>query len=104
VQGSRGRELDLLQKIWNFAKENLKTQEIKNNLLLATDFKGNTAWHLAAEGGKPDVLKKIRDWANNSLTTEEIKIMLLATETEIPPGKGSILGQTRRFAKYTALG
>jgi hypothetical protein len=35
--------------MWDFAKDNLKTEEIKNNFLLTTNCEGNTAWHLTAE-------------------------------------------------------
>jgi len=34
---------DVLQKILDFAKENLTAEEIKNMLFLATDSDGNTA-------------------------------------------------------------
>jgi hypothetical protein len=37
-----------MQKLWEWAKENLTTEEIKNNLLLATDSDGKTAWDVAA--------------------------------------------------------
>jgi hypothetical protein len=40
----------VLQNIWDFAKDNLTTEEIKNKLLLATDSDGNTARQRAAKG------------------------------------------------------
>jgi hypothetical protein len=86
-------ELDVLEKIWEFANENLTTEEMKNKLLLATDFDGNTAWHMADCWGKLDVLQKIWDLAKGVLTTEEIKISYLPhTMTEIPPGTGQQSG------------
>ena len=45
-------------------------------MLLGTDNKGRTAWHLAAERDNVldvVVLKKIWKWAEVKLTTEEIK-------------------------------
>jgi hypothetical protein len=68
-----GGKQDILQKISDLAKDNFTTEDIKNNLFLATDSKGNYAWHRAAEGGKLDVLQKIRNLAKDSLTTEDIK-------------------------------
>ena len=42
----------MLQKIWEWAKRNLTTHEINNKLLLATDHKAMTVWHVAARWGK----------------------------------------------------
>jgi L-fucose isomerase-like protein len=50
---------DLIRKLWDWAKENLPTEEIKYNLLLATESKGNTAWHVAALCGKLDVMQNL---------------------------------------------
>jgi endo-1,4-beta-D-glucanase Y len=62
-----------MQKIWDWAKENLTREEMRNEMLLRTDNKGRTAWHLAAYIGKQDVMQKIWDWAKEKLTTEEIR-------------------------------
>jgi len=43
------RKLEILQKIWEWAKEKLTTEEINNKLLLGTDNEGGIDWHLAAE-------------------------------------------------------
>ena len=40
---------EILQKLWEWAKENLTPEEINNELLLCTDKEGTTAWHIAAE-------------------------------------------------------
>jgi hypothetical protein len=37
--------LENLQNIWEWANENLTTEEITNKLLLGTDNVGRTAWH-----------------------------------------------------------
>jgi endo-1,4-beta-D-glucanase Y len=76
-------KLDILQKIWEWAKEILTKEEINNKLLLATDNKGRTAWHVAASWGKLGVLLKIWEWAKENLTTEEINNkLLLATDSK----------------------
>jgi len=41
----------VLLNIWEFAEEKLTVEEINNKLLLGTDNRGKTAWHLAAEEG-----------------------------------------------------
>jgi endo-1,4-beta-D-glucanase Y len=72
-----------LRKIWDLAEDNLTREEIKNNLLLATNREGYTAWHVAARSGTLDELQKIWDLAKDNLTTEEIKSkLLLATNSE----------------------
>jgi hypothetical protein len=46
-----------LQKVWDLAKNNLTTEEIKNKLLLFNNFEGNNAYHLAAHCGKEFLLQ-----------------------------------------------
>jgi endo-1,4-beta-D-glucanase Y len=73
--------LDVLQKIWEWAKRNLTKEETKNKLLLAADKRGNTVWHVAAERGNLAVIEKLWEWAEENLTKEEIKNkLLLATD------------------------
>jgi len=45
---------------------------MKSKLLLATDHKGRTVFHVAVEGNKPQILQEITKWAKEKLTTEEI--------------------------------
>jgi hypothetical protein len=68
-------ELDLMQKLWEWAKENLTKEEIKNNLLLHTDSDGKTAWHVVARYGEVGVMEKIWESAKYDLTIEEIKLV-----------------------------
>jgi len=42
---------EILQKLCEWAKENLTPEEINNELLLGIDKEGMTAWHSAAERG-----------------------------------------------------
>ena len=44
--------IHILEKLWEWAKENITTEEINNKLLLATDGQGSSVWHLAAKRGK----------------------------------------------------
>ena len=45
---------EILQKVWEWAKENL-TVEINNILLLGTDHDGKTAWHIAADRDNSEI-------------------------------------------------
>ena len=55
--------LELLTKIWELVEENLTTEELKNDFLIATIINGYTAWHLSVFSGKIKVLQKIWEWA-----------------------------------------
>ena len=54
-----GGHIELLQKLWDWAKENLTVEKINNKLLLGTDNKGWTAWQWAAEGGHFETLQML---------------------------------------------
>jgi len=58
---------EILQKVWEWAKENL-TEEINNKFLLGTDKDGRTAWHIAAERGNSEILQNVWEWAKENLT------------------------------------
>ena len=63
------------------AKEKLSANEVKNNLSLATDCNGMTAWHAAAERGNLEILQEIWNLAKDKLPADEVKNkLLLATE------------------------
>jgi ankyrin repeat protein len=55
--------LDVLHKLWKWAKENLTKENFKNKMLLVTDNEGWTAWHRATYVGILDVLQKLWNWA-----------------------------------------
>ena len=48
---------EILEKVWEWAKEKLTTEELNNKLILDTDTDGMTAWHLAAERGISEILQ-----------------------------------------------
>ena len=54
-------EIEVLQNLWEWAKEIL-TQEELNNMFLAEELLGRTAWHMAAEKGQIEVLYILSDW------------------------------------------
>jgi ankyrin repeat protein len=71
---ARWGKLDLLQKIWDLAKDILTTEEIKYNLLLSKDSYGNTAWCAAVINGNLNVFMELQVLAEGIVTTEEIEI------------------------------
>jgi len=60
--------LDVFQKLWNLAEENLSTEDINSELLLATDNEGRTPWHMAAEEGKLVSFLKVWFWTMEKLS------------------------------------
>jgi len=69
--------LELLQVLWELAKEKLTREDLSNKLLLAKDVRGRTAWHVAAEWSNLEVLQKLWDCAKEVLTAEVISDELL---------------------------
>jgi len=51
-------DLDILQKLWDWAEKKRTTEEINNKILLGPDCVGMTSWHWAAMDGNLETLKK----------------------------------------------
>jgi len=81
-------KLEILQKACNSAKEELKTEEVYNKLLLGTDNEGRTMWHMVTEKGDLKILQKVWDWAKKLTTGEKNDKFLLGTEN-----KGRMVGR-----------
>jgi len=64
--------IESLQKIWVWAKQELTADELKSRLLLAKDNREQTAFDVAAEKGNNKVLEILRQWAVEELTPEEL--------------------------------
>jgi precorrin-6B methylase 2 len=76
-------QIEVLNKLRDWAKEILIQEELKSMFLACDKFK-RTAWHMAAEKGRIaaqmvriEVLHKLNDWAKNVITQEELKNMFL---------------------------
>jgi ankyrin repeat protein len=67
--------LDVMQKLWELAKHNLTTEELKNNVLLVTDSNRQTSWHVAAYDGELDVMKELWELAKKILSTMGIEVI-----------------------------
>jgi hypothetical protein len=63
---------NIVEKIWEWAKEKLTTEELNNKLLLAKYDVEQTVFHIAAEGGKTQVIQKMWEWSTEKLSAEEI--------------------------------
>jgi hypothetical protein len=64
--------VQLLEKLWFWAKEELTKEDIKNEFLLGTDSDGNAACHLAGKEHNLEILRKVWEWNEGKPTTEEI--------------------------------
>jgi hypothetical protein len=62
---AKGGKLQVLQKMWEWAKKKLTTEEISNIMLLETDNLGCTVWQVAANEGKLKLLHEVLDWAED---------------------------------------
>ena len=64
--------ITLLQTIWEWAKQELTAEELKNSFLLAKDDREQTAFELTAEKGNTEVLETLHKWDVEELTPEEL--------------------------------
>ena len=64
---------EIFQEIWELNKEKVGTEEMYNELLLATDQKRRTVLHVAAAYHERNILQEIMDCAKEKISTEEIK-------------------------------
>ena len=81
-EATRRCQVEILQKLWDWAKElQLKPEEIRNELLLPKIKNRNTAWHEAAGSGQVEILEKLRNWAKElQLKPELIRNELLLSK------------------------
>ena len=80
VAAKRGN-IKVLQKLWDWAEEELNPEELSNKLLLATDLRGKTAWLYAAEVGNTELLDKLWQWAEEEQMPKGLtNKLLLATD------------------------
>ena len=57
VTAEKGR-IEILQKLWEWAKEVLKQEEL-NNMFLAKDKCERTAWHISREGPNRSITETV---------------------------------------------
>ena len=60
--GAGKGQIDILHKLWDWAKKVLTKGELNNMFLAKEECKWN-AWLLAAGNGQTDVLHKLWEWA-----------------------------------------
>jgi len=65
-------QIEELETLWEWAKADLRTNELNKNLLLGKDNKETTAWYLAARQCYISELLNLWEWAKQELTTEEL--------------------------------
>lgn len=75
---------DALEKVWEWAKDNLTQEELHNKLLLAKDLQGQTSLHMAAEEGHTEVIVKVCEWAKEGRLNLKYKQLLVQDKRENP--------------------
>jgi len=55
--------IEFLQTIWEWAKQELTVEELRKSLLLAKDDREQPAFEVAAEKGNTKVLEILHQWA-----------------------------------------
>jgi hypothetical protein len=66
-------------------KETLTAQELNNELLLAKDNEGRTAWYFSSLGGNVGVLQEMWECGKKTLTAEEFTYKFLLTKDNEGP-------------------
>jgi len=56
--------LDILLKLWDWAERSPTTEDIQNNLLLATDDDVRTVFHMVVKCRVLELLQDVWEWAN----------------------------------------
>jgi hypothetical protein len=67
-QASYSGNVQILERIWKWAKEQLSPEEL-NNLLLAQNKRKKIAWHVKVRWVKVEILDKLWEWAKEVLNT-----------------------------------
>jgi ankyrin repeat protein len=65
---ARKGKVEIFDKLWEWAKEVLKRDDLNNKLLLAQDYNKETVLHVALCSGNKQVLEAIRKLAKEQLT------------------------------------
>jgi endo-1,4-beta-D-glucanase Y len=73
-------QVEILDKLWEWANKVLKTDELKNNLLLAKDGFKKTVMHQATNRGNVQIVERIWNFAKEQIRTEELNKLFLAQE------------------------
>jgi ankyrin repeat protein len=87
--------IQVLDKLWDWAAMKLSKQELKDKILLAEDFSGNTAWKAAARTGNTEILQKRLESEKEEMTKEGVNkefllasVKLRGTVWQMTPMKG----------------
>jgi hypothetical protein len=63
---------EIVQKIWDCAKQNLTTEELKNRILLATKHLGQSPLHYATRSGNKHLIEKVWQLTEGNPTIQEL--------------------------------
>jgi len=74
--------VNILKKLWEWAKERQTTDELKQTLFLARHLMGRTAWYNAAETNSRNVLGVLWEWGRKEMTKEGLSNKLLLAKDD----------------------
>jgi ankyrin repeat protein len=77
----RRGKVEVLDRLWEWAKKVLNRDELNNKLLLARDEREKTVLHHAIFSENVQILERVWKWANEQLTPEKLKEIVLAHDT-----------------------
>lgn len=70
-------QVEVLGKLWEWAKKFLTPQDISNNLFLENDDSERTARHVAVNNTNTELWQKVQEWVTKNLATEGLNAELL---------------------------
>jgi hypothetical protein len=73
---------EALEKIWEWAKAEMSTEDLNNKLLLAKDDRKQTVWYYASLWDNLQLLERIWEWAQEQQTREDVNNSLLLVENK----------------------
>jgi ankyrin repeat protein len=81
----RKSNAELLEKLWEMAKENLTAEELSNKLLITKDPRERTACQESSDQGKREILQKLWERTEENLRAELFNSKFLLAEDNLGP-------------------
>ena len=75
-------KIDVLDILWEWAKEVLTPEDISKKFLLARDDSERTAWHVIEKMRNTELLQQLQELATKNLATEELNVELFISKCD----------------------
>ena len=90
-----GGNAEIIEKLWEWAKEIQNRDEINKNLFLFRDKKERTAIHMATHWKRMEVLEKLREFANEETTMAGV-VKIVVSHKQLGTNRMTNCGDTWR--------